>query len=475
MKNLLIILLILCANTISAQSPQSLNYQAIAWNSDNTPRANQLIRVKIAILNQSASGPEIFNEEYPVTTNSQGLFTLEIGSLNLNDFQKINWGSGAKFLQVSIDGVLIGTSKMLSVPYALYAENTNLKAGAGIGVSGNTITNTGDLDNTNEIQTLNLSPDGKQLSLNKGGGTVLLTQQGGTAGPTYSGGSGISISPTNVISTDLRAGEGIAINGNTISATNTGGGGTGTNYTAGKGITINGNTISNAGDGDTSTVNEIQTLSLNSNNNELTLSKGGGTVTLPTGSGGGGTTYTAGTGISIDGTNKISATNGVPAGSIMAYGGATPPDGWLLCDGSTVSSSKYPELFGAIGTNWGDGGSGSFNLPDLRGLFLRGIDGTAGNDPDKTTRASKNSGNAGNRVGSYQDDMFQGHFHSTDGARFLNTQPAASGMGGESSNGAALFRTPSITNPTSDGTNGTPRTGSETRPKNVYVLYIIKY
>ncbi|AEE52287.1 hypothetical protein [Haliscomenobacter hydrossis] len=304
----LISLLITClfGCFLIAQSPQSLNYQAIAWNSDNTPRANQLIRVKIAILNQSAAGPEIFNEEYPVTTNSQGLFTLEIGSLNLNDFQKINWGSGAKFLQVSIDGVLIGTSKMLSVPYALYAENTNLKAGAGIGVSGNTITNTGDLDNTNEIQTLSISGDSRQLSLSKGGGTVLLPSSGGTTGPTYSGGSGISISPTNVISTDLRAGEGIAINGNTISATNTGGGGTGTTYTAGKGISINGNTISNAGDGDTSTVNEIQTLSLNSNNNELTLSKGGGTVTLPTGSGGGGTTYTAGAGINITG-NTISA------------------------------------------------------------------------------------------------------------------------------------------------------------------------
>lgn len=62
---LLCTLNILGFGVASAQAPQSINYQAIAWNNDNTPRANQLIRVKISILNQSANGPEVFNEEYP--------------------------------------------------------------------------------------------------------------------------------------------------------------------------------------------------------------------------------------------------------------------------------------------------------------------------------------------------------------------------------------------------------------------------
>lgn len=56
------------------------------------------------------------------------------------------------------------------------------------------------------------------------------------------------------------------------------------------------------------------------------------------------------------------------AGVIQMFGGETPPPGWLICDGSTVSRTTYPELFDAIGINWGEGdGSTTFNLPDLRG------------------------------------------------------------------------------------------------------------
>jgi microcystin-dependent protein len=56
----------------------------------------------------------------------------------------------------------------------------------------------------------------------------------------------------------------------------------------------------------------------------------------------------------------------VPAGTIVAYGGSTPPAGWLLCDGAAQSSTTYPDLFGAIGYTWG-GSGGTFNVPDLRG------------------------------------------------------------------------------------------------------------
>jgi len=453
------------AIVLFAQAPQFINYQAIAWNANNTPRTNQTITVTFNIRALTTTGSIEFTETHTTATNEQGLFTLGIGSANQNGFKAIDWSKGPKFIQVIVDGLTAGTTQILSVPYALYAEKTNLQAGAGISVSGNTITNTGDLDNTNEIQALTIN--GNQLSLSKNGGTVLIPSSGST-GPTYSAGSGISISPTNVISADLKAGEGIAITGNTISST-VSGGGTGTTYTAGKGIRINGNSISNAGDGDTSTVNEIQTLSLN--NNQLTLSNGGGTVTLPA-SGGGGATYSAGTGIAIDGSNKISSTNGVPAGSIMAYGGAVPPDGWLLCNGETVSSSKYPELFAAIGTNWGTGGSGSFNLPDLRGMFLRGVDQTAGNDPASSTRTSKNNSNAGNLVGSYQADQFQGHVHNGS-IQYLSDQPGSNVL--TQGSGGVRFSVPGVLLPMTDGTNDMPRTGKETRPKNVYVLYIIKY
>jgi microcystin-dependent protein len=68
---------------------------------------------------------------------------------------------------------------------------------------------------------------------------------------------------------------------------------------------------------------------------------------------------------------------GVPTGSIMPYAAATPPAGWLPCDGSAVSRATYADLFGVIGTVWGVGdGSTTFNLPNLEDRFLTGAGNT---------------------------------------------------------------------------------------------------
>lgn len=252
MKKLKITLFGVCTFiTLFAQAPQSINYQAIAWNANSTPRTNQTITVTFNIRSTIAEGTIEFTEVHTTNTNEQGLFTLAVGTANQNSFKTIDWSKSPKFLQVIIDGLPAGTTQILSVPYALYAERTNLKPGSGIGVSGNTISNTGDLDNTNEIQTLSLN--GSQLSLSKNGGSVLLPSSGG-GGTTYSAGTGISISPTNVISTDLKAGEGLAIMGNTIR---------------------------NTGDGDTSAINEFQTLSYSEDGKQLKISNGN-EIDLPT-------------------------------------------------------------------------------------------------------------------------------------------------------------------------------------------------
>lgn len=68
----------------------------------------------------------------------------------------------------------------------------------------------------------------------------------------------------------------------------------------------------------------------------------------------------------------------VPTGAIMAFGGATAPEGWLACDGSAVSRTDYADLFAQIGSAYGDGdGSTTFNLPDLSDCFVQGgIPGT---------------------------------------------------------------------------------------------------
>ena len=82
-----------------------------------------------------------------------------------------------------------------------------------------------------------------------------------------------------------------------------------------------------------------------------------------------------------------------PVGTINAYGGATAPDGWMLCQGQAVSRTEYADLFAVIGTVFGSGdGSTTFNVPDFRGEFLRG----AG------TNSHSGQGNGGS-VGTHQD------------------------------------------------------------------------
>jgi hypothetical protein len=168
-------------------------------------------------------------------------------------------------------------------------------------------------------------------------------------------------------------------------------------------------------------------------------------------------------------------TNPTPPGTVSAYMGTVAPNGWLLCDGSAISRTTYTVLFSIIGTASGNGnGTTTFNLPDMRGMFLRGVDGTAGNDPDKLTRTASNlGGNTGNAVGSKEIDAFQGHIH------FCGVGPSGvpgPRLNGGSASGVAFFNNNYPTNnPQDNGINGTPRTGNETRPKNIYVNYIIKY
>ena len=93
-----------------------------------------------------------------------------------------------------------------------------------------------------------------------------------------------------------------------------------------------------------------------------------------------------------------------PLGTINAYGGATAPDGWLLCQGQAVSRTDYANLFAVIGTSFGSGdGSTTFNVPDLRGEFLRG----AG------TNSHTNQGNGG-AVGEHQDATVHMHNYNVE-------------------------------------------------------------
>lgn len=156
---------------------------------------------------------------------------------------------------------------------------------------------------------------------------------------------------------------------------------------------------------------------------------------------------------------------GSPSGVISAFGGTTAPAGYLLCDGSTVSRATYADLFAAIGENFGEGdGSTTFHLPDLRGQFLRGVDGGAGRDPDAAGRSAMNTGgNTGDNVGSVQSHAMQLHNHN-----------AALGASGTAPPFSAVFNSTNTATATPLTNGMTGNTSSETRPTNAYVNYIIK-
>ena len=157
----------------------------------------------------------------------------------------------------------------------------------------------------------------------------------------------------------------------------------------------------------------------------------------------------------------------VPLGTIMAYGGNTGDrnvveqlrkQGWLACDGATVSRKEFGELFQAIGAAFGPGdGQSSFQVPDMRGRFLRGTDHDQKRDPDSTTRrAEPKGGNSGDRVGSVQDDEFNRHTHG------YNSFPHSRGGIASGNYWQA------------GGAQTAPAGGNETRPKNINVNWIIK-
>ena len=173
-----------------------------------------------------------------------------------------------------------------------------------------------------------------------------------------------------------------------------------------------------------------------------------------------------------------------PAGMISPFAGPVEniPYGWMLCDGSEVSRTEYANLYDAIGVCWGIGdGSTTFNLPDLRGMFLRGVSGDSGNDADAEDRIvlNDNGGNTGNQVGSYQSDAIR----NITGAVHNNIQ-GHKGWGAQTEgamtwideHGDASWEdnTPGYSGISFDASRVVP-VGGDNRPKNVYVNYIIKY
>ncbi len=193
-----------------------------------------------------------------------------------------------------------------------------------------------------------------------------------------------------------------------------------------------------------------------------------------------------------DGSGNLSFTalpQAVPSGTVHLFATTTAPTGYLECDGSAVSRTTYADLFAIIGTTWGAGnGSSTFNLPDLRGEFVRGWDNGKGTDgqgrsfASSQTDSNKEHNHTATSTTSISPSDHNHVFPGDDNLIFAN------GQGGwtdrrtgsfnydaksQSGNGR-IYRTSDATLTASTSTSIANDGGSEARPRNIAMMYVIK-
>lgn len=129
MRNLLLVNLIIFSFILPglsesfAQAPQGFNYQAVLRDSDGELMQNENVNLAVELLQGNVEGSVVFNELHITQTNGFGVVNLQIGNQNSGDFENLDWSAGPYFIRISVNGIPMGTSPLLSVPYALYAEN----------------------------------------------------------------------------------------------------------------------------------------------------------------------------------------------------------------------------------------------------------------------------------------------------------------------------------------------------------------
>jgi len=171
---------------------------------------------------------------------------------------------------------------------------------------------------------------------------------------------------------------------------------------------------------------------------------------------------------------KVMATDNMPIGTIIIWAGDPNdlPSTWRVCNGKQLKKTDYPELYGTLGTRW-DNDSGYqadfFSIPDLRGVFLRGVNDDRNDgyhDPDvgspSRVRLKGNSTVSMDDAGSYQKSGVQTHVHALTGALTTGGMNHAPGPDGNTYKGWGTV-------PTTESYGG-----QETRPVNAYVYFVIK-
>jgi hypothetical protein len=259
MRTLLLLIALAVSLNSWAQAPQSFKYQAVARDNGGSVIANQNIGFRISITENSPTGSVAYIETHNVASNDYGLVNLDIGAGNVQagTFSGINWGTATHFIKVEMDVsggtnyVLMGSSQLLSVPYALHAESANTVVndqvndadadptneietwstlgGIPADISDGDDVNDADADPTNELQNLSLSGNdltisaGNTVTLPSGGANTLdqaYDQGGAGAGRSITIDAGpLQLNPVGANAIGLRAdltntGTGLLVNAN---------------------------------------------------------------------------------------------------------------------------------------------------------------------------------------------------------------------------------------------------------------------
>ena len=133
MKKLILSLVAIATITLSSfgQAPEGFKYQAVVRDAGNIILNNQSVGMQLTIQQGSIGGLAVYTETFSISTNAYGLVNLEIGSgTTTDDFTTIDWANGPYFIQTAVDitggssYAVMGTSQLMSVPYALYAKTS---------------------------------------------------------------------------------------------------------------------------------------------------------------------------------------------------------------------------------------------------------------------------------------------------------------------------------------------------------------
>ena len=182
---------------------------------------------------------------------------------------------------------------------------------------------------------------------------------------------------------------------------------------------------------------------------------------------------------------------GVPSGAVFCIAVASVPSGYLECNGQSVSRTTFAALFAVIGTQYGASNSSTFKVPDLRGEFIRGFDNGRGVDSGRSVASSQShqhpqhnhAVSASSTAGAHSHSLNyqRKHVEDTGGAAITDIRrEGGDGDGGSQTftndttsgfmNNASITVSTSINQSNRGGTSNS----SETRPRNIAMMYVIK-